>query len=72
MMAYDVFEDIAQDVADAQPYLDEAEKIIEVAREAGEDVTEMETSLRDTKSRIERWKRTLEARGYTIPQPKGV
>ena len=56
---------IAKDVKDITARIAEAKDLIGAMKEAGEDVSKLQTDLRDQEIRKQRWERMLEARGMS-------
>lgn len=61
-----MFKRIARDLSSIKSQYDIAEDLISAMKEAGEDVTESESSLRALAIRQEKWTRMLEARGFKV------
>ncbi|MBA7570546.1 hypothetical protein ES708_12298 [subsurface metagenome] len=62
-MANEILEGISQDIKEVDVALIEAEDLIAAMKEAGEDVSKLETDVRDLKMRKVKWDRMLKARG---------
>ncbi|MBA7534491.1 hypothetical protein ES705_26739 [subsurface metagenome] len=62
-MANEILEGISQDIKEVDVALVEAEDLIAAMKEAGEDVSKLETDVRDLKMRKVKWDRMLKARG---------
>ena len=54
---------VAEDLKGVEVHIEEAQMLIDAMKEAGEQVSEQEASLRSLRTRKEKWKRMLEARG---------
>jgi len=67
-MSDDVLDQIAEDIKNLKPKLDRARDLIEAAREAGEDVTALQSQLNDLEMRKARWVRMLRRRGYIFDE----
>ena len=66
----DTLREIAEQLATAKASLPDAESLVEVLEEAGEDSTEVRALIIETKVRIVGWEKTLQRRGITVPSPK--
>lgn len=64
-MANELIENIAAQFSDVDKRLQLAEEMIKLAKDAGEDMVKAETTLREQKVKTDRWKRALQANGYT-------
>ena len=62
-----VLEGIAKDIVDIDVFIKDARELLRAAKEAGEDVSSLEISLREQEVRKERWKRMLDNRGIKPP-----
>jgi len=62
-MQEELLKRIYQNIKGAEAAITEARELIDLMREAGEDVREMEETLRELEIRKERWIRALEVRG---------
>ncbi|KKM27725.1 hypothetical protein LCGC14_1571880 [marine sediment metagenome] len=66
----DTLREIAEQLATAKQTLPDAEALVEVLEEAGEDAAEVRALITETKVRIVGWEKTLQRRGVTVPSPK--
>jgi DNA-binding ferritin-like protein len=64
-MAHPVAEQVARDMNAAQNRINEARELLSLAKEAGEDVTDMEARIRELELRKNRWERALQNRGIS-------
>jgi predicted nuclease of restriction endonuclease-like RecB superfamily len=64
----EILDRIAQDLKEIRRAIREARELIEFAKQAGEDVTDLEAQLRELEKRKARWERALEAQGYTLEE----
>jgi len=62
-MASEVLTNIATSMKDVESKISEGEELIKALKEAGEDVSAMEVSMRELKARKEKWARMLKNRG---------
>ena len=60
-------QEVAGRLALAKATLPDAEDLVKVLEEAGEDSTEVRALITETRTRIAQWERTLQARGVTVP-----
>jgi len=66
----DTLQEIAEQLATAKRSLPDAEKLVEILEEAGEDATEVRALITETRVRILAWEKTLARRGISIPSPE--
>ncbi len=62
-MPNEILQSIAQDIHKVDDIIIEAKELISAAREAGEDVHEMEAEMRVLEIRKMKWERMLSTRG---------
>lgn len=60
-----ILQGVAADIAEADAALDTATELIDAMKEAGEDVSEMESTVRALRTRKNKWVSMLKARGIT-------
>lgn len=65
-MAHPVAEQVARDIATAEMRIGEARELLSLAKEAGEDVSDLEARIRELELRKNRWERALANRGVEI------
>ncbi|KKL74985.1 hypothetical protein LCGC14_2059420 [marine sediment metagenome] len=68
----DTLQEIAEQLATAKATLPDAESLVEILEEAGEDSAEVRALITETKVRIVAWEKTLQRRGVTVPSPAPV
>lgn len=61
-----MFNRIARDLSSIKSQYEVAVDLISAMKEAGEDVTEVESTLRALEVRKDKWSRMLESRGYKV------
>ena len=61
-MASEILKSVKEDLLKLEPSILEAEELLDVMKEVGEDVVEMTKELRSLKTRKEKWERVLKAR----------
>jgi uncharacterized protein involved in exopolysaccharide biosynthesis len=61
-----VIDVVVENVKVAEERLKELEKLITLAKNAGENVAQYEIQYRDLKAKIERWKAALKAAGKAV------
>ena len=64
-MSNEILQGIAQDLSEADAAVETAEVLLSAMKEAGEDVTELETNLRAVKMRKAKWEKMLKSRGIS-------
>lgn len=62
----DVFQDVANDIKAINDQFKVARELIDGMKEAGEDVTQMESEYRDLVVRKGKWERMLKNRGISL------
>lgn len=62
----EIFQEVADDIKNAEHDMENARVLIDAMKEAGEEVIEMEKDFRDTRLRVDKWKRMLKSRGANI------
>jgi len=62
-MPQEILTRVAEDIKDVDVRLVQARELIMAMKEAGEDVTPMETDIRQLETRRNKWERMLKARG---------
>jgi len=65
-MANEILKDFAAELKTMESRLDEANELISVMEEAGEDTVTMKADYRATQLRINKWKNVLKARGIDV------
>ena len=65
----EVLEEVASRIGDAEAQLPTAIELIDILKEAGEPVAEVQTLVTEIKARIKQWKRVIERRNLPIPPP---
>lgn len=65
-----MLENIAVTIGRVNKDIKQAQEAISIAREAGEDVSPLELSLRELIQKKDRWQKVLENRGINIPEPQ--
>lgn len=65
-MANEILQDFAAELKTMESRLDEANELISVMEEAGEDTVQMKADYRATELRINKWKNVLKARGIEV------
>ncbi len=66
----DTLQEIAEQLAVAKRTLPDAEELVKILEEAGEDAAEVRALIIETKTRIVGWEKTLARRGITVPSAK--
>ena len=61
-----ILEDIARDIKSIEGDIASARDLIDAMREAGEDVTDLESDLSELEIKKERWVRMLKGRGIEV------
>ena len=59
--------EVAAQLAEAKATLPDAETLVSLLEEAGEDTAEVRALVIETRNRILQWERTLQRRGVTLP-----
>ncbi len=62
-MANEILKGIAGDIKEVEVAINEAENLISAMKEAGETVTDLESTIRDLKVRKVKWENMLTSRG---------
>lgn len=62
-MPNEILQNIAKDIQEVDTIIIEAKELIQAAKEAGENTTEMEAEMRSLEIRKVKWQRMLSARG---------
>lgn len=70
MAVNEILQGTADDLKEIQERIKDAEELIKVLREAGQDTIKVESDLKQAKIQYERWRKTLENRGYTVEKLK--
>lgn len=65
-MSDPILQDIASQLSRMDAEIERAQSLISVAEESGENMSEQKAKLRDAVQRRNKWKATLESRGYTV------
>ena len=65
-MEIDILTKVAGDIKGINTTISQARILIDCLKDAGEDVTEMESNLRNLEKRKARWESMLEGRGYAV------
>ena len=63
-MSSELYSEISNQLRDIEGKIKEAKDIITTARIAGEDVSALESQLREVEKRASSWKAALRAKGY--------
>ncbi len=58
----DLLKQAAQDIAEVEPKIKQAEDLISMLEQAGEDVTPHKNKLRELKTRSNRWNQAIKSR----------
>ncbi len=66
LVAHEALEKLAENIRTINARIVEGEELIEAMRDAGEDVIELDTSMRELKRRKLRWESMLQARGIEV------
>ncbi len=64
-MANEILKGIAEDMKEVETAITEARDLVSAMKEAGEDVSVMESDMRDLEIRKVKWDRMLKSRGVT-------
>ncbi len=64
-MANEILKGIAEDMKEVDVAITEARGLVSAMKEAGEDVSVMESDMRDLEIRKVKWDRMLKSRGVT-------
>lgn len=62
----EIYSEIADSLAVARQHYKEAKDLLDLAREAGEDVGERMIALQEIKKKIDKWEAALKTRGYKV------
>jgi len=65
-MADDVLAKVASDLKTVNGEISNANSLIQVLKEAGEDTVKPEADLRQLMMKRDKWQKTLESRGYSF------
>lgn len=65
-MSDPILSEVAQDVRSVNEQMERARTLISALREAGEDTTELQSTLRGLELRKNKWETMLKNRGYTV------
>jgi hypothetical protein len=65
MAENEVLRSVAQDIKQINANIERAEELVAALKEAGEDATTQESTLRTLRIRKEKWERMLQSRGYS-------
>jgi len=63
----DTLATVAEGLARAKAALPDAEELVKILNDAGEDSSEVQALIIETKTRIANWERTLQRRGVSVP-----
>lgn len=66
MAENEIYAQMAQNLKEAEPKIKEAEEVIRLAKNAGENTSSQESKLMTLKNRVNRWKSALKTAGYTV------
>ncbi len=61
-MASEILKSVKEDLIKLEPSILEAEELLDIMKEVGEDIIEMTKELRSLKIRKEKWERALKSR----------
>ena len=64
-MANEILQGIAEDMKEVDVAITEARDLVSAMKEAGEDVSALESDMRDLEIRKVKWDRMLKSRGIT-------
>ncbi len=65
-MSDPILQDIAAQMSRMNTEIERAKTLISIAEEAGEDMTANKARLRDAEVRRNKWRDTLQAKGYAV------
>lgn len=65
----EVLQDIAVAIGDAEAQLPTARELVQLMREANEDVTEVQALVIEIEARIRQWTRVVERAGIPVEHP---
>lgn len=65
-MADEVLDIVAQNIRDVGEKIDRAQKLLAIAKEAGEDVVEFEQQLQSLRVRKAKWENVLKNQGVIV------
>lgn len=63
-MDQEIIKGLVRDLAEVESKVTEAQEVINILKEAGEQTADLEAQLRGLVTRRNKWQRVLKARGY--------